>query len=118
MLKVLVGYPTADEGVRHRRAMTGVLQAVQRVLRTRTVDDFAPGVDRVYVDPALIEYAVTYGNRNSGPTDNGLPELEHYHNLWGQPPRGSINLILAARRPRLCTRARLCTATGRARHGA
>jgi len=53
-------------------------------------------VDRVYVDPALIEYAVKMVTATRQPKDYGLKELEHYL-TFGASPRASINLILAGR---------------------
>jgi MoxR-like ATPase len=53
-------------------------------------------VDKVYVDPALIEYAVRLVTASRAPKDIGLKELQHYI-LFGASPRASINLILTAR---------------------
>jgi len=52
--------------------------------------------DAVYVDPALIEYAVRMVTATRKPKDIGLKELEHYI-MFGASPRASINLILAGR---------------------
>ena len=53
-------------------------------------------VDQVYVDPALIEFAVRTVAATRKPRDFGLKELERYI-LFGASPRASINLILTAR---------------------
>jgi MoxR-like ATPase len=50
----------------------------------------------VYVDPALIEYAVRMVTATRNPKECGLNELERYI-LYGASPRASINLILTAR---------------------
>ena len=52
--------------------------------------------DQVYVDPALIEYAVRMVTATRKPEDFGLKELERYI-MFGASPRASINLILTAR---------------------
>jgi MoxR-like ATPase len=52
--------------------------------------------DRVYVDPALIEYAVKMVTATRQPGRVGLSDLDHYI-LFGASPRASINLILTAR---------------------
>jgi MoxR-like ATPase len=52
--------------------------------------------DRVYVDPALIEYAVQLVTATREPKEVGLKELEPYI-MFGASPRASINLILGAR---------------------
>ena len=96
MLKVLVGYPTATEEFVIVERMTGILQAVQKVLTTEQLLGLQQQADRVYVDPALIEYAVRMVTATRKPKDYGLKELEHYI-LFGASPRASINLILTAR---------------------
>jgi len=96
MLKVLVGYPTSTEEFVIVERMTGTLQAVQRVLTTEQLLDLQQAADRVYVDPALIEYAVRMVTATREPQELGLKELEPYI-MFGASPRASINLILAAR---------------------
>lgn len=96
MLKVLVGYPTTTEEFVIVERMTGVLQAVQKVLNTQQLIALQQDADKVYVDPALIEYAVKIVTATRQPKDFGLKELEHYL-TFGASPRASINLILAGR---------------------
>ena len=96
MLKVLVGYPSATEEFVIVERMTSAVQAVQTVLSTKQLESLQQEVDRVYVDPALIEYAVRMVTATRTPKDYGLKELERYL-TFGASPRASINLILAAR---------------------
>jgi len=96
MLKVLVGYPSATEEFVIVERMTGLLQGVQKVLTTEHLLSLQQEADRVYVDPALIDYAVRMVTATRKPKDYGLKELEHYI-LFGASPRASINLILTAR---------------------
>ena len=96
MLKVLVGYPSPTEEFVIVERMTGVLQAVQKVLGTDQLLDLQKKTDQVYVDPALIEYAVKMVTATRKPADFGLKELTHYI-MFGASPRASINLILTAR---------------------
>lgn len=96
MLKVLVGYPNSTEEFVIVERMTGVLQAVQEVLSTERMIELQKQVDRVYVDPALMEYAVQMVTATRNPKMCGLAEIEHYI-LFGASPRASINLILTAR---------------------
>ena len=96
MLKVLVGYPTATEEFVIVERMTGVLQAVHKVLTTEQLLGLQGQADIVYVDPALIEYAVHMVTATRKPKDYGLKEIEHYI-MFGASPRASINLILTAR---------------------
>jgi MoxR-like ATPase len=96
MLKVLVGYPSETEEFVIVERMTGMLQAVQKALTTDQLLDLQREVDKVYVDPALIEYAVRLVTATRQPQDVGLRELEPYI-MFGASPRASINLILTAR---------------------
>lgn len=96
MLKVLVGYPSATEEFVIVERMTGMLEALQRVLTTQELMGLQREADRVYVDPALIEYAVRIVTATREPQRAGLRELGPYI-LFGASPRASINLILTAR---------------------
>ncbi len=96
MLKVLVGYPSTNEEFVIVERMTGALQAVQKVLTTDQLIELQKKTDQVYVDPALMEYAVRMVTATRSPKDFGLKELEHYI-MFGASPRASINLILTAR---------------------
>ena len=96
MLKVLVGYPSGTEEFVIVERMTGAMQAVQKVLTTDQLLALQREVDKVYVDPALIEYAVRMVTATRQPKEVGLPELQHYI-MFGASPRASINLILTAR---------------------
>jgi MoxR-like ATPase len=96
MLKVLVGYPSATEEFVIVERMTGQLAPVQQVLTTEQLLGLQQAADRIYVDPALIEYAVRMVTATRRPQDIGLKDLARYI-LFGASPRASINLILAAR---------------------
>ncbi|MBK9712653.1 MAG: MoxR family ATPase [Kouleothrix sp.] len=96
MLKVLVGYPSATEEFVIVERMTGALQAVQKVLSTKQLVELQQDADRVYVDPALIEYAVRMVTATRKPNEHGVKDVAHYL-MFGASPRASINLILAAR---------------------
>ncbi|MBI3244301.1 MAG: MoxR family ATPase [Chloroflexi bacterium] len=96
MLKVLVGYPSPTEEFVIVERMTGVLQAVQKVLTTEQLASLQQAADQVYVDPALIDYAVRIVTSTRRLKEHGLKELEHYV-MFGASPRASINLILTAR---------------------
>src|SRR5690242_8750933 len=86
MLKVLIGYPSATEEFVIVERMTGALQAVQKVLTTEQLLALQQEADRVYVDPALIEYAVNIVTATRKPKDYGLKEMEPYI-LFGASPR-------------------------------
>ncbi len=96
MLKVLVGYPNSTEEFVIVERMTGAIQAVQKVLTTEQLVALQGQVDQVYVDPALMEYAVRMVTATRDPKLVGLQEIEHYI-MFGASPRASINLVLTGR---------------------
>ena len=96
MLKVLVGYPSSTEEFVIVERMTGRLEPVQRVLTTDQLVQLQQQVDGVYVDPAVIEYAVKLVAATRAPKEAGLKDLVPYI-MFGASPRASINLILTAR---------------------
>jgi MoxR-like ATPase len=96
MLKVLVGYPTPTEEFVIVERMTGMLQAMQKVLTTKQLLDLQREADRVFVEPALIEFAVRMVTATRNPEEVGLKDLQRYI-MFGASPRASINLILTAR---------------------
>jgi MoxR-like ATPase len=96
MMKVLVGYPSpTEEFVIVERAIAATV-AGQAVADPERLVEMQSQVDRVYVDPALIEYAVRLANTTREPAAAGLGELARYVS-FGASPRASINLILAGR---------------------
>jgi MoxR-like ATPase len=96
MMKVVVGYPSPTEE----------FVVVDRALQPDPVPEaiITPGqlvhlqrqVDAVYVDPALVEYAVRLATATRDPAEVGLPHLVKYV-TYGASPRASINVTLAAR---------------------
>jgi MoxR-like ATPase len=120
MMKVLVGYPSAtEEFVIVDRAIVPP-PATQRIIGTELLTEMQRRVDEVYVDPALIEYAVRLTAATREPDTVGLGDLARYIS-FGASPRASISMILAARaglvRGRDCAlparrRASTCSATG------
>ena len=96
MLKVLVGYPSPTEEFVIVERMIGALQAVQKVLTTDQLLSLQQVADTVYVDPALIEYAIRIVGATRAPQDVGLKELQPYI-TFGASPRASINLMRAGR---------------------
>jgi MoxR-like ATPase len=96
MLKVLVVYPNQTEEFVIVERMTGALQTVQRVIDTEQLLALQRAADAVYVDPALIEYAVKLVTATRNPELVGQRDLTPFL-AYGASPRASINLILGAR---------------------
>jgi len=96
MLKVLVGYPSKTEEFVIVERRIGAIQAVQKAIDTGQLLALQEEAAKVYVDPALIEYAVRVVKATRDPALAGRPELAHLV-TFGASPRASINLILAGR---------------------
>jgi MoxR-like ATPase len=96
MLKVLVSYPSATEEFVIVERMTAGLETVRKVLQTDQLVRFQQASAAVYVDPALIEYAVRLVGATREPRLAGLDSIAHYM-LYGASPRAAINLVLGAR---------------------
>jgi len=96
MLKVLIDYPSSTEEFVIVERMTGALQRVQRVLTIEKLLDLQKGTDKVYADPALMEYAVQMVTATRDPAVVGLDDLKKYI-MFGASPRASINLILTGK---------------------
>jgi MoxR-like ATPase len=96
MMKVVVDYPSAtEEFVIVERAIAPAPTS-QAIVDPERLIAMQAEVDRVYVDPALIEYSVRLANATRRPADVGLGNLARYIS-FGASPRASINLILAGR---------------------
>ena len=96
MLKVLVGYPSPTEEFVIVERMTSTLQQIEKVMTTDQLVALQDEVAKVYVDPAVIEYAVKLVTATREPQAVGLKDLKPYL-TFGASPRASITLILAAR---------------------
>jgi len=96
MLKVLVGYPTSTEEFVIVERMTGTLQAIHEAINSQELQKLQQAADKVYIDPALIEYAVKLVSATRNPAMVEQSELIPYL-TYGASPRASINLILAAK---------------------
>ncbi len=96
MLKVLIGYPSAaEEFVVVERQIAAAAKTVQ-VLDPETLREYQRRADAVYVDPAVIEYAVQLATATRELASVGLADLARLI-TWGASPRASINLVLTAR---------------------
>src|SRR5262245_24801936 len=96
MMKALVGYPSEREELVIVQRMTGVPSQVKSVITTNDLEELQSEVDRVYVDPELMEYAVRLVGATRRPAEYGMGDVARYVS-FGASPRASINLILGAR---------------------
>jgi MoxR-like ATPase len=96
MMKVVVSYPTATEEFVIVERMTGSTDAVRTVLEPDRLLEFQRAAASVYVDPALMEYAVRLVRATREPLLSGLDAIAPYVR-YGASPRAAINLALAGR---------------------
>ena len=96
MMKVLVGYPTEEEEFVIVERVTGVGHVVASVASTEQLAQLQRQCRNVFVEPALIQYAVRMVAATRAPVRYGLPDLARYITFGGSP-RASISLIEGAR---------------------
>jgi MoxR-like ATPase len=96
MMKVLVGYPTEEEEFVIVDRVTGTPNDVVPLATTEQLSALQCECQRVYVDPALMQYAVRLASATRDPHRLGVGEVAKYVS-FGVSPRASINLIEGAR---------------------
>ncbi|MBV9593264.1 MAG: MoxR family ATPase [Actinobacteria bacterium] len=96
MLKVVVRYPTMPEehAIVERALHPG--PGPQAILQPDDLVRMQEQVGQVYVDPAVVEYAVRLVTATREPGQVGLGDLAHYV-TYGASPRASIALLLGGR---------------------
>jgi MoxR-like ATPase len=96
MMKVVVGYPSAgEEAVVVERSLRPA-PIVMSILTADGLAELQALTADVYVDRAIIDYAVALTAATRSPELVGLPKVKSFI-AYGASPRGSINLIHAAR---------------------
>jgi MoxR-like ATPase len=95
MFKVLVDYPSATEEFVIVERMIAGLEKLGAVMDAGRLRELQDAVRSVYVDPALIDYAVRVATATRTPSSVGLGDLTRYI-AYGVSPRASIYLITAA----------------------
>jgi MoxR-like ATPase len=96
MMKVLVGYPTEEEEFVIVDRVTGTPNDVVPLATTEQLSSLQRECQRVYVDPALKQYAVRLAAATRDPDRFGVAEVAKYIS-FGVSPRASIHLIEGAR---------------------
>jgi MoxR-like ATPase len=95
MLKVLVDYPTHDEELTVVARSLVDTPELDRVLTIEELTELQRRVGQVYVDPALISWAVDVATATRRPREHGLDAIADYIS-YGASPRGPISLIAAS----------------------
>jgi len=96
MLKVLVGYPSPAEEAEVVARSLRPAPVINPVLSAESLAGLQALAAQTYVDPAIIDYAVRLAVATREPGVVGLAGVKQYI-AWGASPRGSVNLIHAAR---------------------
>ena len=96
MMKVLVGYPTPPE--EHAVVGRALLppDPPQVMLTPEDLIRMRDSVAQVYVDPAVVDYAVRLVTATRSPGGVGQGDLERYV-TYGASPRATIALVLGGR---------------------
>jgi MoxR-like ATPase len=96
MLKVLIGYPERDEELTIVQRQLVAAPDLRVTLSLEELRALQRAVFDIYVDPALVSYAVSLATATRDPAAHGLADLAEYIS-FGASPRGPISLAQAAR---------------------
>ena len=96
LMKVIVGYPTPAEEAQIVQRMGVTPPEQQQVLSPDELRALQVTARSVYVDRAVVEYAVTLVLATRSPRDYRLDMIEPYL-TYGASPRASLGLVAAGR---------------------
>jgi MoxR-like ATPase len=96
MLKVLVDYPSHDEELTVVARSLEEPPVLEQVLSLDDLKELQSRAAAVYVDPALISWAVDVAAATRRPATHGVQDVAEYV-AYGASPRGPISLVAAAR---------------------
>jgi MoxR-like ATPase len=96
MLKVLIDYPEHDEELTIVQRQLVPQPDLRQALSLDDLRALQQAVFDVYVDPALVSYAVAIASATRDPVAHGLADLKDYIS-FGASPRGPISLVQASR---------------------
>jgi MoxR-like ATPase len=96
MLKILIGYPEHDEELTIVQRQLVAAPELREALSLDELRALQRAVGDIYVDPALVSYAVTLADATRFPARHGLDEIGDYIS-FGASPRGPISVVHASR---------------------
>src|SRR5262249_55368652 len=96
LLKIVIGYPEHDEELTIVQRQLVAHPELRQPMSLPELIELQRAVFDIYVDPALVSYAVTLAAATRDPAAHGLPGLGDYI-AYGASPRGPISVIQAAR---------------------
>jgi MoxR-like ATPase len=96
MLKVLIDYPEHDEELTIVQRQLVAAPELRQALSLEDLQSLQRAVFDVYVDPALVSYAVAIATVTREPAAHGVEGLKDFIS-YGASPRGPISLVQASR---------------------
>ncbi len=96
MLKILIDYPEHDEELTIVQRQLVAQPELREALSLDDLRELQKAVFDVYIDPALVSYAVGLAAATRTPEKSGLGDLRDYIS-YGASPRGPISITQAAR---------------------
>jgi MoxR-like ATPase len=96
MLKVVIDYPEHDEELTIVQRQLVAAPELRQALSLDDLRSLQKAVFDIYVDPALVSYAVGIASATRDPVAYGVPDLKEYI-AFGASPRGPISLVQASR---------------------
>jgi MoxR-like ATPase len=96
MMKVVVDYPNFSEEMTVVHRSLDAAPKVERVMTVKQLHKLQRSATQIYVDRLVAEYAVALSMATRHPDQYGVPGIAPYI-AYGASPRGSINLVHAAR---------------------
>ncbi len=97
MLKLSVGYPTADDEIEIMRRMSrGTPPEIEPVVHPEEIVRARAAAETIYMDPQVEQYIVDLVLATRRPADYGLPDLTDLI-AFGASPRATICLAKTAR---------------------
>jgi MoxR-like ATPase len=96
MLKVLIDYPEHDEELTIVQRQLVAPPDLRQALSLDDLRGLQQAVFDVYVDPALVSYAVAIASATRDPAGHGVADVSEYI-AFGASPRGPISLVQASR---------------------
>jgi MoxR-like ATPase len=96
LMKLLIGYPSYGDELEIVRRMSGEMTEIRPVLGPDDLVRLQLAAGRVYVDPAVADYAVRIVVATRTPDAGGVAGVAPYL-AYGASPRASLGLVVAAR---------------------
>ena len=96
LMKIIVDYPTPTEEVEIVNRMGVSPPLPQQIMNPVRLAELQRATDEVYVDRAVVDYAVQLVLATRSPADYGLAVIEPYL-TYGASPRASLGLVAGGR---------------------